>query len=81
MEMWNHFENYDDRTNNRPESGNKKMKLFCGAAQSDFGKAVYKYYNTKKSTARNQTRRPEVATNETKFNQPKDLFKDKVLSF
>ena len=37
---WNQFDNNHDRTNNRVESGNNKMKLHCGAAEPKFDKAV-----------------------------------------
>ena len=33
--MWNHYDNYDERTNNRVEGDNNKMKLFCDAATRD----------------------------------------------
>ena len=30
--MWNHWDNNDERTNNRVEGDNLKMKQYCGAA-------------------------------------------------
>jgi hypothetical protein len=37
---WNHFDNQDDRTNNRVESFNLSMKKFVGSARPDIYKAV-----------------------------------------
>ena len=59
--MWNHFDNHDERTNNRVEGDNGKMKLFCGASDPKMDKAVGllqqyevtacdKYNNAKKIT-------------------------------
>ena len=31
--MWNHFDNEEERTQNRVEGDNNKMRLFCGAAK------------------------------------------------
>ena len=62
MSIWNQFDNFGDRTNNRVEGDNAKMKLFCGAADPKINKACNllrthessatdKYNNSKKSTA------------------------------
>ena len=40
MEMWNHYDNHDERTNNRVEGDNNKMKNYCGAASPQIDKAV-----------------------------------------
>ena len=40
VDTWNHFSNPDDRTNNRVESYNLKMRKFVGAAQPEINKAV-----------------------------------------
>ncbi len=40
IDTWNHFENKDDRTNNRVESYNLSMKKFVSAAHPDIHKAV-----------------------------------------
>ena len=36
----NHFDNNHDRTNNRVEGDNNKIKLHCGAAEPKIDKAV-----------------------------------------
>jgi hypothetical protein len=62
-EMWNHFDNHHERTNNRVEGDNNRMKLFCGAAEPKIDKAVTllqqyestasdKYENAKKAGVR-----------------------------
>ncbi|CAF0819052.1 unnamed protein product [Brachionus calyciflorus] len=38
--MWNHFDNNYERTNNRVEGGNNKMKLYCGTSNPVIDKAV-----------------------------------------
>jgi hypothetical protein len=38
--MWNHWDNHDERTNNRVEGDNNKMKNFCGAADPNIDKAA-----------------------------------------
>jgi len=38
--MWNHWDNHGDRTSNRVEGDNNKMKLFCGAADLKIDKAI-----------------------------------------
>ena len=40
IQMWNHFDNHDDRTNNRVEGDNNKMKLFRGASDPKIDKAT-----------------------------------------
>ena len=91
-EMWNHFDNYNERTNNRVEGDNNKMKLFCRAAQPDIGKAVRllrqyettahdKYKNAQKPNARPPVRKPDVAKKETEFVQLRTLFRTKVVRF
>jgi len=73
VKMWNHYDNDDDRTNNRIEGDNARMKCFCGAANPNIDKAVGllityeasardKYENAKKSTARAPQRNPDVAS-------------------
>ena len=37
--MWNHFDNDDERTNNRVEGDNGKMRLYCGASDPNIDKA------------------------------------------
>ncbi len=36
VRMWNHYENRYERTNNRAEDDNNKMKLFCGASNPSY---------------------------------------------
>ena len=70
--MWNHWDNPDERTNNRIEGDNLKMKNLCGAENPQIEKTVdlvrqyertarNKYLNAKKSTARAPSHRHETA--------------------
>jgi hypothetical protein len=38
--MWNHYDTVYERTNNRVEGDNNKMKNFCGAANPRIDKAI-----------------------------------------
>lgn len=38
--MWNHFDNDEERTQNRVEGDNNKMRLHCGADKPNIDKAV-----------------------------------------
>ena len=38
--MWNHWDNHDDRTNNRIEGYNTRMTNYCGASDPKIDKAV-----------------------------------------
>ncbi len=40
LSMWNQFDNENERTNNRVEGDNLKMKKFCGASNPNIDKAV-----------------------------------------
>ena len=40
LHMWNHYDNPYERTQNRVEGDNNKMKLYCGAANPNIDKAV-----------------------------------------
>ena len=40
--MWNHFDNNHDRTDNRVEGDNNKMKSFCWATNLSINKAIAK---------------------------------------
>jgi len=40
ISMWNHWDNNDERTNNRVEGDNHKMKQYCGAADPKIDKAI-----------------------------------------
>ena len=91
-EMWNHFDNHHERTNNRVEGDNNKMKLFCGAADPKIDKAVAllqqyestasdKYENAKKEDARAPPVKPDVAIREANFRQARHFFGDNKLSY
>ena len=90
--MWNHFDNHEERTNNRVEGDNNKMKLFCGAADPKIDKAVGllqqyevtakdKYENAKKENAKAPAQKPEVALREANFRQSRRFHRDGKLSF
>ena len=49
----NYFDNNHDRTNNRVEGDNNKMKSFCGAALPSINKAIAKLQQYE-STARDK---------------------------
>ena len=77
--MWNHFDNEEERTQNRVEGDNNKMRLFCGAAKPNIGKAVKllqqyettatdKYKNATKRYAKKPYATPEIQVREAKFN-------------
>ena len=91
--MWNHYDNDDDdRTNNRIQGDNARMKCFCGAANTIIDKAVGllityeasardKYENAKKSNARAPQRNPDVANRETNFVQLRSLHRQSLITF
>jgi hypothetical protein len=87
IKMWNHFDNHDDRTNNRVEGDNNKMKLFCGYADPKIDKAVNliqlhertardKYENGKKENARAPAQKPEDIVKEERFRQARRFLRD-----
>ena len=87
--MWNHWDNPDERTNNRIEGDNLKIKNFCGAANPQIEKAMGllhqyernardKYLNAKKSTARAPSQRPETAIREANFRQARRFHRDGI---
>jgi hypothetical protein len=45
MHMWNHFENKHERTNNRVEGDNNKMKVCCGASDPNIDKAIVRSFS------------------------------------
>ena len=72
LHPWNHQDNHDERTNNRVEGDNNKMKNFCGAADPNIDKAagllqMYeldardKYLNAKLKNARAPFQKADVA--------------------
>ena len=78
MSMWNHFDNHEERTNNRVEGDNNKMKLFCGASGPKMDKAVRllqqyevtacdKYNNAKKENSKAPPKIAVVAIREANF--------------
>jgi hypothetical protein len=82
--MWNHFDNKYERTNNRVEGDNNKMKVFCGASNPNIDKAVRllqqyeatasdKYTNAKKATAKAPYQEPEIQRREANFKLVKSL--------
>ena len=42
ISMWNHFDNEGERTNNRVEGDNLRMKKFCGASKPNIDKKKVK---------------------------------------
>ncbi len=85
--MWNHFDNTFDRTHNRVECDNNKMKNFCGASNPNIDKAVQllqqfectasdKYLNAKKASAKQPYQDPETQKREANFKQLKELLSD-----
>lgn len=92
ISMWNHYDNHEDRTNNRVEGDNNKMKLFCGAANPKIDKAVGllqqyevtakdKYDNAKKENAKAPPQKTAVALREANFGQARRFHRDGKLSF
>ena len=92
VEMWNHFDNHDERTNNRVEGDNTKMKNFCGASDPKMDKAVGllqnyettahdKYQNAKKENARAPAQKPQDVERETKFRQLRKWYRDGKITF
>ena len=90
--MWNHFDNHHERTNNRVEGDNNRMKLFCGAVDPKIDKAVTllqqyestasdKYENAKKADARAPPVKQDVAIREANFRQSRRFFRDNKLSY
>jgi hypothetical protein len=82
--MWSHFDTEHDRTNNRVEGDNNKMKLYCGAANPKIEKAIgllkiykassaEKYHNAKKSTAHHPYKSKEQIIRDVGFGQAKNL--------
>ena len=91
LKMWNHFDNSYERTNNRVEGDNNKMKLFCGAVNPNIDEAVRllqqfdakssdKYRNAKKSTARPPYKAPDQQKRDANFKQLKVLLIDGSIS-
>ena len=91
MSMWNHFDNHEERTNNRVEGDNNKMKLFCGGSDPKMDKAVGllqqyevtacdKYNNAKKENSKALPQRADVAIREANFRQARKFFRDGKLS-
>jgi hypothetical protein len=89
--MWNHYENHDERTNNRVEGDNNRMKQFCGAAEPKIDKCVAllrqyettikdKYNNAKKESARAPAQAVDVATRDTKFRQARRFHREGIIS-
>ena len=89
--MWNHYDNHDERTNNRVEGDNNRMKKFCGAADPNIDKAVSllkqyettakdKYNNAKKETARAPAQALDVATRDTNFRQARRFHREGIIS-
>ncbi|CAF1097749.1 unnamed protein product [Brachionus calyciflorus] len=87
VRMWNHFDNNYERTNNRVEGDNNKMKLYCGAANPNIDKAVRllqqhesassdKYKNAKKKTAKAPYKSPDQQKKDAYFKQQKKLLND-----
>ena len=90
--MWSHWDNHGDRTNNRVEGDNNRMKLFCGAADPKIDKAIgllqqyettvkHKYMNSKKSTAKAPPQRGDDAIRDANFRQARRFHRDGMISF
>ena len=90
--MWNHFDNHDERTNNRVEGDNNKMKLFRGASDPKIDKATKllqqyettakdKYNNAKKENAKAPAQKADVALREANFRQIRRLYRDGKVSY
>ena len=90
--MWNHWDNHDERTNNRVEGDNNKMKNFCGAADPNIDKAagllqMYeldardKYLNAKLKNARAPFQKADVAMREGNFRLYRRLHRNGELTF
>ena len=84
--LWNHFSTRDERTNNRVEGDNGKMKLACGAAKPNIDKAVallkqfelgaqIKYANGKIPSARAPPQAPDIIRREAEFRKLRELYK------
>jgi len=89
--MWNHYDNHDERTNNRVEGDNNKMKHFCGAAHPKIDKCVAllkqyettakdKYNYAKKESARAPPQALDVATRDTNFRQARRFHRQGIIS-
>jgi hypothetical protein len=87
LQMWNHFDSKHERTNNRVEEDNYKMKVFCGAADPNIDKAVGllqqfeaaasdKYINAKKSTAKAQAQDPDIVRRDESFKLLRNLLRN-----
>jgi hypothetical protein len=85
--MWNHFDTQFERTNNKVEGDNNKMKLFCGAANPCIDKAIGllqtyeaisadKYFNAKKSCAKPPYQRPDQLARDANLKQIKEMLND-----
>ena len=90
--MWNHWDNHDERTNNRVEGDNNKMKNFCGATDPNIDKASGllqkyeleardKYLNAKLKNARAPSQKPDVAMREGNFRLYRRLHRKGELTF
>ena len=93
--IWNHWDNHDDRTNNRVEGDNNRMKNFWGAANPNIDKAaglsillqIYeldardKYLNAKIKNARAPFQKAEVARREGDFRLYRRLHRKGELTF
>ena len=90
--MWNHFDNDDERTNNRVEGDNGKMRLYCGASDPNIDKASDllrqyestardKYVNAKKVNAKAPVQKDEDRARNIKFKTARNFYKEGKLSF
>ena len=90
--MWNHFDTVGDRTNNRVEGDNTKMKSYCGAADPKIHKACHllrlyestafdKYYNAKKPNSKQARVRLEDRLKEERFKEMKALLSNGDIEF
>ena len=85
LNLWNHFSTRDERTNNRVEGDNGKMKLACWAAKPNIKKAVellkqfelgaqIKYANAKTPSARTPPQAPDIIKREAEFRKLRELY-------
>ncbi len=87
QELWNHFDTVGERTINRVEGDNNRMKKFCGSANPDIGKAVdllrlheqtaaLKFKNAMKANAKAPPQQTYDHQKDIEFRQMRSLFRE-----